>query len=107
MIGVAIKRFFEIAISSLEIGWTAYFAFSGPADCVAWPHRIDSAPLIDGGRAWVPGLIVATDKGFSSNRFAWAHEIHKLDLQVELKEAAPAQDAGRCQPAEPGVSRPS
>jgi hypothetical protein len=34
----------------------------------------------------VPGLIVATDKAFSSNRFAWAHQIHKVDLQVELKE---------------------
>jgi len=32
----------------------------------------------------VPGLIVATDKGFSSNRFAWEHQIHKLDLKVEL-----------------------
>ena len=31
-------------------------------------------------------LIVATDTAFSSNRFAWAHQIHKLDLQVELKE---------------------
>jgi len=34
----------------------------------------------------VPGLIVATDKAFSSNRFALAHQIHKVDLQVELKE---------------------
>jgi len=34
----------------------------------------------------VPGHIVATDKEFSSNRFAWAHQIHKVDLQVELKE---------------------
>src|SRR6266404_6492055 len=30
-----------------------YSAFSGSADCVAWPHRIDSAPLVDGGRAWL------------------------------------------------------
>ena len=34
----------------------------------------------------VPGLIVATDKGFNSNRFAWEHQIHKLDLKVELNE---------------------
>jgi hypothetical protein len=34
----------------------------------------------------VPGPIVATDTAFSSNRFAWAHQIHKLDLKVELKE---------------------
>jgi hypothetical protein len=27
-----------------------------------------------------------TDTAFSSNRFAWAHQIHKLDLQVELNE---------------------
>src|SRR5260221_94650 len=32
---------------------TAYSAFSASADCVAWPHRIDSAPLIDGGKAWL------------------------------------------------------
>src|SRR5258707_13402278 len=32
---------------------TVYSSFSGPADCVAWPHRIDSAPLIDGGKAWL------------------------------------------------------
>ncbi len=31
---------------------TVYSAFAGPSDCVAWPHRIDSAPLIDGGRVW-------------------------------------------------------
>jgi hypothetical protein len=33
-----------------------------------------------------PNLIVATDTAFSSNRFAWTHQIHKLDLSVELKE---------------------
>jgi hypothetical protein len=33
-----------------------------------------------------PGLIVARATAFSSNRFAWTHQIHKLDLQVELKE---------------------
>src|SRR5258708_33144893 len=59
---------------------TAYSAFSGSADCVAWPHRLDSAPLIDGGGALAPSLIVATDTAFSSNRFAWTHQIHKLDL---------------------------
>jgi hypothetical protein len=31
-------------------------------------------------------LIAATDTAFSSNRFAWLHRIHKVDLQVELKE---------------------
>ena len=31
-------------------------------------------------------LIVATDTAFSSNRFAWAHQIHKLDLLVGLEE---------------------
>jgi hypothetical protein len=36
---------------------------------------------MDGG-----SLIVVTDTAFSSNRFAWAHQIHKLDLQVALKE---------------------
>jgi hypothetical protein len=51
-----------------------------------------------------PRLITATDTAFSSNRFAWIHQIHKLDLQVELKDAAPAQDASRCQPAEAGVN---
>src|SRR5450631_983893 len=35
---------------------TVYSASEGSADCVAWPHRIDSAPLIDGGRAWFPVL---------------------------------------------------
>jgi hypothetical protein len=35
-----------------------------------------------------PGLIVATDTAFSSNRFAWPHQIHEFDLQVELKKAA-------------------
>jgi len=33
----------------------------------------------------VPSLIVATDTAFSSNRFAWTYQLHKLDLQVELK----------------------
>jgi len=33
-----------------------------------------------------PGLIAATDTAFSSNRFSWTHQIHTLDLQVELKE---------------------
>jgi hypothetical protein len=32
-----------------------------------------------------PRLIIATDTAFSSNRFAWTHQIHKLDLGVELK----------------------
>ncbi len=35
----------------------------------------------------VPGLIVAADTAFSSNRFAGARQIHKLDLYIELKEA--------------------
>jgi hypothetical protein len=65
---------------------------------IAAPDRFSAAD-----RRWqglAPCLIVTTDRAFSSNRFAWAHQIHKLDLQVELKETAPAQDAGRCQPAE-------
>jgi hypothetical protein len=33
------------------------------------------------------GPIVATDTAFSSNRFARADQIHKLDLQAELEEA--------------------
>jgi hypothetical protein len=33
-----------------------------------------------------PGPIAATDTAFSSNRFAWTHQIHKLALQAELKE---------------------
>jgi hypothetical protein len=32
-----------------------------------------------------PRLIIATDTAFSSNRLAWTHQIHKLDLGVELK----------------------
>jgi hypothetical protein len=35
---------------------TACSAFSGSADGVAWPHRSDSAPRIDGRRAWLPVL---------------------------------------------------
>jgi hypothetical protein len=38
-----------------------------------------------------PGLIIATDTAFSSNRFALAHQIHKFDLQVELKETVMSQ----------------
>ena len=38
-----------------------------------------------------PRLIVATDTAFSSNRFAWTDQIHKLDLKVELKEAVMTQ----------------
>jgi hypothetical protein len=30
---------------------TAYSALLSSADCAAWPHRIDSAPRIDRGRA--------------------------------------------------------
>ena len=33
-----------------------------------------------------PGLIVATDTAFSSNRFAWTRQIHKLNFQTELNE---------------------
>ncbi len=54
---------------------------------MARPHRIDSAPLIDGGRTLAPGLIIATDTPFSSNRFACTHQIHKFDFYVEPKEA--------------------
>jgi len=54
---------------------------------MARPHRIDSAPLIDGGRTLAPGLIIATDTPFSSNRFACTHQIHKFDFYIEPKEA--------------------
>jgi hypothetical protein len=40
------------------------------------------------GRVWLnlaPGPIVATDRAFSSNRFAWVYPIHKLNLWVELE----------------------
>jgi hypothetical protein len=56
---------------------------------MATPDRFDAAD-----RRWqslVPGLIIATDTAFSSNRFALAHQIHKLDLQVELKETVVSQ----------------
>src|SRR5258705_663981 len=33
-----------IFASFLEIGGLFYSSFSGSADCVAWRHRIDSAP---------------------------------------------------------------
>jgi hypothetical protein len=32
-----------------------------------------------------PGPIVVTDTTFSSNRFAWTHQVHKLDLLVALQ----------------------
>lgn len=32
-----------------------------------------------------PGLIVATDTAFSSNRFAWTRQVHKVDWQIEPK----------------------
>ena len=35
---------------------TACAAYSGSADYVAWPHRTDSAPLIDRRRVWLPVL---------------------------------------------------
>lgn len=38
-----------------------------------------------------PGPIIATDTAFSSNRFASAHQIPKLHLQVELKETVVSQ----------------
>jgi hypothetical protein len=75
--GVAIKRFFDW-LDLLWRWWTVYSAFSGSFDCVAWSHRIDSAPLIDRGLAL--GLVVATDTAFISNRLASAHQIHKFDL---------------------------
>ena len=50
---------------------------------MAAPDRFSAAD-----RRWKrvsPGLIVATDTAFSSNRFASTHQTHKLDLSVELK----------------------
>jgi hypothetical protein len=82
---VAIKRFLEIAISSPEIG--------GPLS----PHSrvLLNAPHGPTGsiqrRAYMvkellpPSLIFATDTAFSSNRFAWTHQVHKLDLQVRTE----------------------
>ena len=43
--------------------------------------------MIEGDGALAPGLIVATDTPFSSNRFACSHQIHKFDFYVEPKEA--------------------
>jgi hypothetical protein len=43
--------------------------------------------MIEGDGAPAPGLIVATDTPFSSNRFACSHQIHKFDFYVEPKEA--------------------
>src|SRR5260221_6165447 len=51
---------------------------------MAAPDRFSAAD-----RRWqslAPSLIVATDTAFSSNRFSWTHQIHKLDWSVELKE---------------------
>jgi hypothetical protein len=92
--GVAIRHFVEIATlfrdNHICVGdWqSACVALSGSAHCAAWLHRISSALLIDGGSALAPGLIVATDTTFSSNRFAWTRQVHKLDYKVELKEIA-------------------
>jgi hypothetical protein len=54
-----------------------------------------------------PGLIAGTDTSFSSNRFAWARQIHKLDLQVGIVPAianaavaATGKRLRKCQPAE-------
>jgi hypothetical protein len=60
---------------------TACSALSGSADCAAWLRQIYSVPLIDTGAALAPGLIVATDTTFSSNRFAWTHQVPKLDFK--------------------------
>jgi hypothetical protein len=51
----------------------------GSNDRAAWLRRIDSAALICAWQRLAPGVIVATDRTFSSNRFAWAHRAHKLD----------------------------
>jgi hypothetical protein len=55
---------------------------------VAWPNRVDSAPPIDGGRAWF--LVLSSRQIRRSVRIASLEriKIHKLDLQVELKETA-------------------
>jgi hypothetical protein len=34
-----------------------------------------------------PGLIVTTDTTFSSNRFAWTHQVHKLDRKSNGKKS--------------------
>jgi hypothetical protein len=85
--GVAINHFFEIAMpfrdSHIFSGdWQiACSALLGSADRAAWLHRIDSAALIYARQRFSPGAIVATDTTFSSNRFAWAHQVHKLDCR--------------------------
>jgi hypothetical protein len=83
--GAAIKRIFEIALSSLEIGGPlASHSPVPPTGGMATPDRFGAAD-----RRWrslAAGLIVATDTAFSSNRFAWTHQAHKLDLQVEPKD---------------------
>jgi hypothetical protein len=84
---------------------------------MATPDRFSAAACR--WQSLVLDLIVGTDTAFSSNRFAWAHQIHKLDLQIELKETVMDQlhptrllkkqssdracfHAGRCQPAHAG-----
>jgi hypothetical protein len=41
-----------------------------------------------------PTPIIAADKAFSSNRFAWTRRVRKVDLEVELKEVAMYQLLG-------------
>jgi hypothetical protein len=73
--------FFEIAISPLEIG--GLLSSRSQVLLIAAPDRFSAAD-----RRWkrvTPGLVVATDTAFSSNRFASTHQAHKLDLSVERK----------------------
>jgi hypothetical protein len=49
---------------------------------MATPDRFTATDWLEPSLA--PGLIVATDTAFSSIRFAWTHQIHKLDLQRKM-----------------------
>jgi hypothetical protein len=83
--GFAIKRFFKIAISSPEIGgpFNPHLGF-------CWLRSMGPPGRFERLHGWQqsfwPSLIVVTDTAFSSNRFAWTHQIHKLELQVAPKE---------------------
>ena len=57
---------------------TTCFALRGSADGVGWRHWIDTAMRSGRREILASGPIVATDTAFSSSRFVWAHQIHKL-----------------------------